>query len=224
MISPLPKWIAVGVALIALASLGLVGSFPMAAATREWITTFSATLASVALAAAIGVWQFGWETSIRDDKEHDRLQMTCAIETQLNVSVLNQPPAEILHARTVQTLAKARLVQLPLSALEELAHSGLEDPAVTSELMWTVAHIRRQNSDVATLLGTQGGVITTASIRTMTEEISGRQRLLKNQLENLLSRLKEAGVEPPPMAQDSGPTGEPFVSADKARGWVRGED
>ncbi len=166
----------------------------------------------------MGIWLFRFQTEANDDRERDRLQTMLAIETQLNSEVLGERPAGILHARTGETIAQTRLVQLPLSALEELARSGFENPEVTRELMWEAAHIRVHNNDVSSLLGARGGTVTRASILAMAADLDRRQQFLKTAFEGLLQSLKEAGVEPPPLTDQEGePRVDPFVSAEEAR-------
>jgi hypothetical protein len=76
--SPLPKWIAIGAAFLALASFAAVGTLPLDPQMLDWLTTFSATLVSAVLAAVVGIWLFGLQTRINEDRERGRLQMMLA--------------------------------------------------------------------------------------------------------------------------------------------------
>jgi len=197
MIPPLPKRIAIGAGLVALASFGVVDTLGPGALS-DWLTTFSATLVSAALAVAGGIWLFHYQTSINDDKEHTRLQTMLALETRLNLDTLEERPAVVLYARTGEDLGHpVMLVQLPMTALEGLIHSGFDDPGVSYGLMRLAALMRVHNIEIASLLGSREGTITRAAISYMTTELAQRQQVLKDSLEDLLRGLREAGIEPP---------------------------
>lgn len=191
-ITTVVRRILTGGTLVALASLGVAGTVPPGALS-DWTTTLGATLVSAALAVAIGIRLFHYQAMIQDRWERDRLQALLATEVQLNLEILNERPASMLHARTGQALGTAVLVQLPTTALENLINSGLEHSEVTFGLKRLSVFVQVHNSDVAALLSARGGSTpTSTSIRLLVVEVNQRQAWLKDRFEELLISIQEA--------------------------------
>jgi hypothetical protein len=164
----------------------------------NWFIAFAATLVAAALAVAGGVWLFHYQDRETEEKLERKLAMRVAVESQMNLWLLESKPTMHVDARTKAEFGEpVVLVRLSTVAHTDLMRSNLLEPVDAMRLMDLEGTINAHNSQMEVLLSTRRSGGSGHDFRTLTSDLAQRQENLRESFKMMVQALREQGIEAP---------------------------
>src|SRR5215218_5470262 len=161
-----------------------------------------ATFIGALLAVAIGLYLFHYQDRTNDEKLEENLGTRVAIESQMNLGLLESKPSLLMDERSGQKVEEpVVLVMLSNAALTDLIRSNLLEPDSAMRAMNREGTINTHNAQMKALLDARSAGISSQAFQALSSDVARRQEDLRNGFRSMVETLRDQGIEVPSYAE-----------------------